>query len=118
MRMAPNGDIFLAESTPGKIMVFRGIGADGKAGQMEVFATGLKGPFGINFYPSGPNPQWVYVGNTASVVRFPYQNGDMKARGPAQTLADAARRRWPPDPGHRLYPGRKAHAGVGRLAFQ
>jgi glucose/arabinose dehydrogenase len=88
MRMAPNGDIFLAESTPGNIIVIRGIGADGKAGQMETFATDQKGVFGINFYPSGPNPQWVYVGNTASVVRFPYQNGDMKARGPGQTLTE------------------------------
>jgi glucose/arabinose dehydrogenase len=87
MRLAPNGDIFLAESTPGKILVFRGIGAEGKAGQMEVFASDLKGPFGINFYPSGPSPQWVYVGNTDSVVRFPYKNGDLKASGPAQTLA-------------------------------
>jgi glucose/arabinose dehydrogenase len=88
MRMAPNGDIFLAESSAGKIIVFRGIGADGKPGQMETFATGLAGVFGINFYPAGPNPQWVYAGNTASVVRFPYQNGDMKARGAAQTLAE------------------------------
>ena len=87
MRLAPNGDIFLAESTPGKILVFRGIDAEGKAGQMEVFASDLKGPFGINFYPSGPSPQWVYVGNTDSVVRFPYKNGDLKASGPAQTLA-------------------------------
>ena len=54
MRMAPNGDIFLAESEPGKIIVIRGIGADGKAGQMETFATDQKGAFGINFYPSGP----------------------------------------------------------------
>src|ERR1700689_4808182 len=87
MRLAPNGDIFLAESSPGKILVFRGIGADGKAGQMEVFASDLKQPFGINFYPSGPNPQWVYVGNTESVVRFPYKSGDLKASGPPQTLA-------------------------------
>jgi glucose/arabinose dehydrogenase len=86
MRMAPNGDIFLAESAPGNIIVIRGIGADGKAGQMQTFATDQKGAFGINFYPAGPNPQWVYVGNTASVVRFPYQNGDMKARGPGETL--------------------------------
>src|SRR5580658_3594476 len=86
IRLAPNGDIFVAESRPGRILVFRGIGPDGKAGKMEVFASGLKAPFGINFYPSGPNPQWVYVGNTASVVRFPYQSGDLKARGPAQTL--------------------------------
>jgi glucose/arabinose dehydrogenase len=87
MRLAPNGDIFLAESSAGKILVFRGMGADGKAGQMEVFATDLKGPFGINFYPSGPNPQWVYVGNVDSVVRFPYKSGDLKASGPPQTLA-------------------------------
>ena len=87
MRLAPNGDIFLAESTPGKILVFRGIDAEGQAGQMEVFASDLKGPFGINFYPSGPNPQWVYVGNTDSLVRFPYKSGDLKASGPAQTLA-------------------------------
>ncbi len=88
MRMAPNGDIFLAEMSAGKILVFRGMGADGKAGQTEVFAADLKGPFGINFYPSGPSPKWVYVGNTASLVRFPYQSGDLKARGPAQTLAE------------------------------
>jgi glucose/arabinose dehydrogenase len=88
MRMAPNGDIFLAESTPGKIIVIRGMTADGKAGQMETFATDQKGVFGINFYPSGPNPKWVYVGNTASVVRFPYQVGDMKARGPGETLTE------------------------------
>ena len=86
MRMAPNGDIFLAESSAGKIIVIRGVTADGKAGQMETFATGQNGVFGINFYPSGPNPKWVYVGNTASVVRFPYQVGDMKARGPGETL--------------------------------
>ena len=52
MRMAPNGDIFLAESSPGKILVIRGIGADGKAGQIETFATDQKGAFGINFYPA------------------------------------------------------------------
>jgi glucose/arabinose dehydrogenase len=88
MRMAPNGDIFLAESSAGKIIVFHGVGADGKPGAMETFATGLTGVFGINFYPAGPNPQWVYAGNTASVVRFAYKNGDMKASGAAQTLTE------------------------------
>ena len=88
MRMAPNGDIFLAESSAGKVIVIRGMTADGKAGQTETFATGQNGVFGINFYPSGPKPKWVYVGNTASVVRFPYQVGDMKARGPGETLTE------------------------------
>jgi glucose/arabinose dehydrogenase len=88
IRTAPNGDFFVAESKVGDIRVFRGITSSGKPEQMQVFATGLSRPFGINFYPPGPNPQWVYVGNTDSVVRFPYQNGDMKARGPAEHIAD------------------------------
>ena len=88
IRTAPNGDFFVAESKAGDILVFRGINAKGKPDQMQVFATGLTRPFGINFYPPGPNPEWVYVGNTDTVVRFPYQNGDMKARGPAEHVVD------------------------------
>jgi len=88
IRTAPNGDIFLAESSSGKIRVFRGISADGKPRQEEIYATGLNQPYGIAFYPPGNNPQWVYVGNTDSVVRFPYANGDLKATGPAQHIVD------------------------------
>ncbi len=88
IRTAPNGDFFVAEMDPGEIKVFRGITAAGKPEKVESFATGLVGPFGINFYPPGPNPQWVYVGNTGSVVRFPYQNGDLRARGPAEHIVD------------------------------
>ncbi|HEY6305196.1 MAG TPA: sorbosone dehydrogenase family protein [Candidatus Angelobacter sp.] len=86
IRTAPNGDLFLAESETGKIKVFRGADKDGHAETTEVFATGLEQPFGIAFYPPGPDPQWVYVGNTGSVVRFPYHNGDLKASGPAQVI--------------------------------
>jgi glucose/arabinose dehydrogenase len=88
MRTAPNGDIFLAESSAGIIRVFRGMNPDGKPRQAEVFATGLNEPYGIAFYPPGNDPQWVYIGNTDSVVRFPYQNGDLKARGSPQHLVD------------------------------
>ena len=88
IRTAPNGDFFVAESHTGEIKIFRGISADGKPEQTETFATGLNRPFGINFYPPGPNPEWVYVGNTDAVVRFAYQNGDLKARGPAEHIAD------------------------------
>ena len=85
---APNGDFFVAESSPGDVKVFRGITADGKPQQVETFATGLKQPYGIAFYPPGPDPQWVYIGNFDSIVRFPYQNGDVKARGPQQHIVD------------------------------
>jgi len=88
LRTAPNGDIFLAESEPGRIRVFRGMTGDGKPEQMQVFASGLKSPYGIAFYPPGPNPQWVYVGNTNQIIRFPYHNGDLKASGAAQHIAD------------------------------
>lgn len=88
IRTAPNGDFFVSESEAGEIKVFRGMTPDGRAEQMSVFATGLNRPFGINFYPPGPDPKWVYIGNTNSIVRFSYQNGDLKARGPAQHLAD------------------------------
>jgi glucose/arabinose dehydrogenase len=87
LRTAPNGDIFLAESDPGRIRVFRGMTSDGKPEQMHVFASGLKHPYGIAFYPPGPDPQWIYIGNTNEVIRFPYHNGDLKASGTAQHIA-------------------------------
>lgn len=88
IRTAPNGDFFLAESSSGKIKVFRGLTPDGKPRETSVFAEGLSRPYGIAFYPPGVNPQWIYIGNEASVVRFPYKNGDLKASGPAQHIAD------------------------------
>ena len=88
LRTAPNGDIFLAESSAGSIKVFRGIASDGKAQQTATFATGLNQPYGINFYPPGPNPQWIYIGDTDAVVRFPYKSGDLKASGAPQHVVD------------------------------
>ena len=86
LRVAPNGDLFVAESQPGRIRVLRDSGNTGKPQVNEIFATGLSQPFGIAFYPNGPNPKYIYVGNTGSVVRFPYQNGDIKARGPSEMI--------------------------------
>ncbi len=96
IRAAPNGDLFVAESRLGEILVFRGTTSDGKPQTKEVFAAGLHNNFGIAFYPLGDNPQYVYVGNTNSVVRFPYHNGDLKATGPAETVVAEL----PPGGGH------------------
>ena len=76
---APNGDLFVADSQAGAIVVLRGVSATGKALTVSTYATGLDHPFGLAFYPSGPQPKWVYIGNATTVVRFPYQNGDLKA---------------------------------------
>jgi glucose/arabinose dehydrogenase len=88
IRTAPNGDLFLAESATGKIKVFRGVGPDGRAIQVSVFSADLRQPFGIAFYPAGPNPRWLYIGNTDGIVRFPYRDGDLTARGPAESVAE------------------------------
>ena len=91
IRFAPNGDLFVADSEvdrkpdTGKIRVFRGVDASGKPKEVGIYATGLAQPFGIAFYPLGPNPQWLYIGNTDTVVRFPYKNGDLKASGPPKS---------------------------------
>jgi glucose/arabinose dehydrogenase len=88
LRTAPNGDIFLAESDPGRIRVFRGLSSDGKPEQSAIFVSGLKHPYGLAFYPPGPDPQWMYVGSTSELVRFPYHNGDLKASGSPVHIAD------------------------------
>ncbi len=86
IRLAPNGDIFVSEGEAGKVLVMRAADGADKAAQVQTFAEGLDRPFGIAFYPLGSNPQWVYVANTDSVIRYPYRNGDLKARGPAETI--------------------------------
>jgi len=86
IRVAPNGDIFVAETDAGRITVLRAVDGAASPAKRDAFAEGLDRPFGIAFYPAGPNPQWVYVANNNSVVRFAYRPGDLKARGAAQTV--------------------------------
>ncbi|MGA8034587.1 MAG: PQQ-dependent sugar dehydrogenase [Candidatus Acidiferrales bacterium] len=85
---APNGDYFFAESGPGNIKIARGITPDGKPDLVATYASGLNRPYGIAFYPPGPDPKWVYVGNTNAVVRFAYKNGDLKASGAPEHIVD------------------------------
>ena len=87
------GDIFAAEHGSWNKTVRTGYEVvrvplkNGKAtGEYEHFVGGLTLPFGIAFYPPGPDPKYVYVANTDSVVRFPYENGDLKARAPQQVI--------------------------------
>ncbi|HXQ52354.1 MAG TPA: sorbosone dehydrogenase family protein [Stellaceae bacterium] len=78
MKLAPNGDIFLAESEGKRIRVIRA-GADGQA-SASVFAQGIEyRPYGIAFYPPGPEPRFVYVATEGQVLRFPYHVGDLTA---------------------------------------
>jgi glucose/arabinose dehydrogenase len=89
MRVAPNGDIFVAETEAGRVRVLKDADGDAKPSANEIYATGLNKPFGIAFFPSGNDPQWIYVANTDSVVRYPYKNGDIKAAQKPETVVAA-----------------------------
>jgi len=86
LRVAPNGDIFLAETGAKRIRVLRAADGADAPSENQIFADGLDRPFGIAFYPPGDNPQWLYVANNNSVVRFAYHNGDLQATAPPQVI--------------------------------
>ncbi len=82
MQVAPNGDVFVAESEAGQISILRDSNNDGKADERFVFATGLARPFGMAF-----QNDYLYVGNTDAVVRFKYKAGQTKSEGEAEKIA-------------------------------
>jgi glucose/arabinose dehydrogenase len=88
IRVAPNGDLFVADSMFGTVHVLRVPAGGAKPEHDVVFASGLKQPFGIAFYPVGPNPRWVYIAQNDGVVRFRYKNGDLKATGKPERIIE------------------------------
>ena len=86
VRVAPNGDVFVAESRAGRIRVLRAADGGAAAARKYIFAAGLDRPYGIAFYPPGPEPRYVYVATTSKVVRFPYHDGDLEASGSPEVV--------------------------------
>jgi glucose/arabinose dehydrogenase len=81
LRVAPNGDVFIAESGAGRLRILRATPGASARPQSYAFADGLAYPFGIAFWPPGPDPRFVYVAQIDRVVRFPYRTGDLRPRG-------------------------------------
>ncbi|MCA0029198.1 MULTISPECIES: sorbosone dehydrogenase family protein [Mesorhizobium] len=88
VRTAPNGDLFVADSEANQIRVYRLTEGSAKPAEKSIFAGDLNQPYGIAFYPPGSDPQWVYVANSDSIVRFAYRNGDLKASADPETIVD------------------------------
>lgn len=86
MVLAPNGDVFVADSNANSIIVLRDKDKDGVAEERFVFADKLSQPFGMAFHKN-----WFYVASTDSIVRFPYKTGDTKASGAAEKLVELTR---------------------------
>ncbi|MER8694584.1 sorbosone dehydrogenase family protein [Mesorhizobium opportunistum] len=88
VRTAPNGDLFVADSEANQVRVYRLTEGSAKPAEKSIFAGDLNQPYGIAFYPPGSDPQWVYVANSDSIVRFAYRNGDLKASADPETIVD------------------------------
>jgi glucose/arabinose dehydrogenase len=78
LRLAPNGDLFVAETGAGRIVALHRGDADAKLGRSSTFARGLLNPSGMQFYPRS-QPQWLYVAETNRVVRYRYRAGNLAA---------------------------------------
>src|SRR3974390_2509202 len=90
LTVAPNGDVFVADTGAGQVIVLRDSQHTGGAQEREIFAKDLSRPFGIAFHDD-----YVYVGNTGAVVRFKYDSKTSKRTGEAEKILDL-----PPGGGH------------------
>jgi glucose/arabinose dehydrogenase len=97
LAIAPGGtpgsyDVFVAESNHNRISILRDSNGDGKVDARFTFTDNVSQPYGLAFWPAtAPGGGWLYVGNTGSVVRFPYRNGETKATGNPQHITDLTR---------------------------
>jgi glucose/arabinose dehydrogenase len=85
LTVAPNGDIFLADTHGGTIYILRDAHHTGVA-QREKFLDRLDEPFGITFHED-----YIYVGNTNAVLRYKFDPKTSKLLGPAEKLMDLPR---------------------------
>ena len=83
MRLAPNGDLFVAQSRAGVVTLLRDTNRDGVPETRSTYVEGLRGVFGMAFHDG-----YLYLGATESVVRVPYQRGDLVASGQPETLVE------------------------------
>jgi glucose/arabinose dehydrogenase len=74
MALAPNGDVFLADSERGSVWLLRDTAGKGAADARFEFLGGLTQPFGLAFHDG-----WLYVGDTDEVLRFRYAPGQTSA---------------------------------------
>ncbi len=82
---APNGDVFVSDSTVGSVYVLQDANRNQviEENERSEFATGLKQPFGMAFADKA-----FYVANTDAVLRFAYEAGQTKAAGAGEKIAD------------------------------
>ena len=117
IRFAPNGDLFVASSEGGEVLVSSTSTATAPSRHADVFATGLTQPYGIAFYPQ-ENPQWVYVAESDGLRRYRLQGGRHEGVGRSRDAVQEHPARAPLDPRHRVLARRQDPVLFGRLGLQ
>ncbi len=83
LAVALNGDVFVADSAAGKVIVLRDSKEQGSGQSREIFADHLNLPFGIAFHD-----EYVYIANTNEVLRFRFDPLTSKRLGDAEHVLD------------------------------
>jgi glucose/arabinose dehydrogenase len=83
LAVSPSGDVFVADSAAGSVVVLHDPEGKGSAESREIFADHLSLPFGIAFHD-----EYVYVANTNEVLRFRYDPKTSKRLGDGEHVLD------------------------------
>jgi len=83
LAVAPNGDVFVADSAAGEVVVLPAPQRLGRGESREIFASHLNLPFGIAFHDDH-----VYVASTNEVLRFRYDPKTSKRLSDAEHILD------------------------------
>ncbi len=83
LAVAPNGDVFVADSAAGEVVVLPAPQRLGRGESREIFASHLNMPFGIAFHDDH-----VYVASTNEVLRFRYDPKTSKRLSDAEHILD------------------------------
>jgi glucose/arabinose dehydrogenase len=76
MTVAPNGDVFLAESDSGKVVVLRPSKDGSRAARISTYASGFAQPHGLAIHDGS-----LYVADTKTLWRLPYADGALRSTG-------------------------------------
>lgn len=83
LAVAPDGDVFVADSARGEVLVLHDPKGQGSAPSREIFANHLNLPFGIAFHDD-----YVYIADTNEVLRFRYDSKTSRRLGDAEHILD------------------------------
>ena len=83
LAVSPSGDVFVADSAAGSVVVLHDPQGKGSAESRDTFADHLNLPFGIAFHD-----EYVYVANTNEVLRFRYDPKTSKRLGDGEHVLD------------------------------